>query len=131
MKLVNDLLNTSSGQKRLLKLTPIQEGKGMTGNGSAAVPLRRKSLDPRAMNKTITHASGLNLLSGRLNDKQMMKYMADQRQTSLADVNKLAQTNYLKAKNTKTTSTIDQNQSTAEISATRDSHPQYKGFFYK
>ena len=66
------------------KLTPINEERILN---SLAAPNRRKSLDPRAMNKTISHSSGHDLLSARFKDKQ--NNIAT-RQTSLADVKKLA-----------------------------------------
>ena len=78
---VSDYFKYSDRKVGLKKLTPINEERILN---SLAAPNRRKSLDPRAMNKTISHSSGHNLLSERLKEKQIR---IGARQTSLADVN--------------------------------------------
>lgn len=63
---------------------------------SMAQPNRRKSLDPRAMNKTISHSSGHALLSDRQKNSNNNYNIGASRQASLADVKALAkQAKYL------------------------------------
>lgn len=106
---IKDFLKNSDSIKKYgmhpAKLAPINEERIMN---TLVAPNRRKSLDPRAMNKTIANSSGQNLIPARLNK---MKFSS--RQTSLADVNNLAKQYYVN--NLKDLNTVDhQNHSSIE-----------------
>ena len=73
------------------------------------------------MKKTITYAKGgFNKSSSRLRAyPNAVKQLANERPTSLVDVNRLANTMYLNS-NINTVSTIDQNLSTTEVTASKE-----------